>query len=132
MANITDPKKKIKIKINGADFTQDTTRQVRQGSAATLSRDEKGNIQARRDKDYAGISPETMRQDYAAKRKAKEGDGTYDGASAPRGGGPVEKTVRASGTGSKKLMIKSIKRVKKSDASPQAKRSAIKVLKMKR
>lgn len=54
------------------------------GSAASLSRNKKGDIVAKKGKDFAGVSQATMKAD--AKTRAKTGDRTYTGAPAPQGG----------------------------------------------
>lgn len=126
--NNDKPKKKIKIKVNGATFNQDTGRQVRTGSAAVLYRDDKGVIQQQKNKDFAALDQQTHKEDFDAKRKAHEGDDSFHSVAAPRVGGVVEKTVQASGTGNAKLMIKSIKRARQSSASPQAKKASIRML----
>jgi hypothetical protein len=126
MAKIDVPKKKTKIIVNSGKFRG--TPQT--GDAATLSRDDKGEIVARRGKNYAGMSDNMAREAQSQKRAAKEGDSHFDGASAPRvgGGEKLHKGVTPTGSGTKKMMIKSIKRAKKSDASPQAKKAALRIL----
>lgn len=118
MPNITDPKVK-------------DTRKVRMGSVATLVRNKKGDIEKVKDKDYAGINEQTIKEDYDYKRRLQEGDMTFDGVAAPRQGGKVDKAVSAKGTSGKKLIIRSIKNAKRSDASPAAKKASIKILRRK-
>lgn len=116
MANISgpDPKKKIS------------------GSKAKIIRNEKGDLYQKRDKDYAGVSGSTMQEDADVASAANESK-TFSGAPAPRVGGSYTKTSpTAEGTSSRKLMNKSIKMTKRSAASPQAKRSALKLLKRQR
>lgn len=130
MAKVTDPTKKTKSKviINNGKFNADTTRQVTTGSGARLERDEKGNIRQIKDKNYNGLTAQMLIENRIAMKKADIGDKSFTSQPAPRvGGSPVEKTGMASGTGNKKLIIKSIRNTKKSDASPQAKRAAIRI-----
>ncbi|HEY0749812.1 MAG TPA: hypothetical protein VGD26_01575 [Chitinophagaceae bacterium] len=97
------------------------------GSAAKLSRDSKGNLKATLKSDFAGVSQETMRQDRRA--KAGTGDGTYNGAPAPRVGGK-QKPIAPSGNvrgGTKSMLKASKKRVNKSAASASAKKAAKKL-----
>lgn len=54
------------------------------GSGAKISRNKKGDLVARKDKDYYD-TPEM--QAIVRKNKLKKGDSTFDGASAPRIGG---------------------------------------------
>lgn len=55
-----------------------------QGSAAKLSRDKSGNLRAKLDKDFGGVTKSTQKADREA--RAKVGDSTFTGAPAPRGG----------------------------------------------
>ena len=92
------------------------------GSTAKMSRDSKGNIKADRSGNYGGLSNETLKQDRAV--RAGTGDGTYSGAPAPRVGGKAS-GKRLNVVGGTKKQIKAARRnVKKSAASPQAKRAA--------
>jgi hypothetical protein len=127
-SNIDKGKKKVKIRIKDTVFNKDNQREVRSGSAATLTRNKKGVLEAHRDENFAGINEQTMREDREVKQRLKEGDSHFSGVSAPRVGGDIEPTVQAKGTSNKKLMIKSIKNVKQNSASPQAKQAAIRML----
>ena len=92
------------------------------GSTAKMSRDSKGNIKADRSGNYGGVSKETLKQDRAV--RAGTGDGTYSGTPAPRVGGKAS-GKRLNVVGGTKKQIKAARRnVKKSAASPQAKRAA--------
>ena len=128
MPKINDPKKKTKIRVNSGAFKSTT---VITGSGAALTRDDKGKLVAHRDENYAGVSAKSIREDREKRKNL--GDRTFDGMAAPRAGGgeKMKKGPQASG-GTKKMMIKSMKRVRKSDASPQAKQAAMRILKMKK
>lgn len=93
------------------------------GTPATVKRNKRGDLEATKGKDFYR-TPEL--QAAERKAKAKKGDSTFDGASAPRVGGK-QKIIAPSGPvkgGTKSMMKASKKRVSKSAASPQAKRSA--------
>lgn len=127
MTNVTDPEKKVKIKINTMSVKTDPDA-VKTGSAGRLTRNKKGGIEVKKDANYQGIDTHT-KSAQAQKRAAKEGDSHFSGVAAPRSGGKHHGGVVASGTNKRKLMIKALKNVKRSEASPQAKRSAIRMLK---
>lgn len=106
----TDPNKKKKKPVSSS------------GSGAHLSRDNKGNIVARKDKNYYG-GPGNG-------RTPGTGDMTFGGAPAPRvGGNYVGGAKSLTGTAKKSTIKKAIRSVKKSAASPQAKRAARKSFK---
>ena len=89
------------------------------GSAAKLSRTKKGDLVAKRDKNYAGVSQSTMKAD--AKTKAGTGDKTFTGAPAPRGGGKQKLIKSGNLTSATKKVIRQSRR--KPTGSPQAKKS---------
>jgi len=127
MTNLNDKPKKKKIRINNGAFNQDKTRKGGVGSAATLSRDDTGVLHANRDANFGGVTDKTIREDRAA--KAGQGDGSFHGAPAPHVGGDIDESgAIAKGTSSKKLMIKAVKNAKRTSASPQAKKAAIRAL----
>lgn len=100
---------------------------VRSGSGAVLSRDSKGNIKATLKSDFAGISQASLKE--SRQQKAGTGDGMFSGGPKPRVGGK-QKLIAKSGNvtgGTKKMLKASKRRVNKSAASPQAKRSARKL-----
>lgn len=96
------------------------------GSGAKISRNDKGDLVARKDKDYYDTAAD---QAYRRELAATKGDRTFDGAVGPRVGG-VEVKARDGAVkgGTKSMISKAKRRVKKSAASPQAKRSAIRAL----
>lgn len=93
------------------------------GAPAKVVRNKKGDLEAIKGKDFYN-TPEN--QAIVRKNKLKKGDSTFSGAPAPRVGGK-QKMIAKSGPvkgGTKKMLSASKKRVNKSAASPQAKRSA--------
>jgi hypothetical protein len=91
------------------------------GSAAVIVRDKKGTLTTLKKDDFAGVNQETLADDKARMK----GNSEFSGGPAPRVGGAAPKsTGMDTGTAKRKMIKDSIRRVKKSDASPQAKRSA--------
>lgn len=87
------------------------------------------------DPEKGPVTQESLKADWErAKRTKEEIPGklaqSYDGSPAPRVGGDApESTGMAKGTATKKLLKMSKKRARQSDASPAAKKAAIRSLK---
>lgn len=93
------------------------------GSVAKLSRDKSGNIVAKKDKNFAGVTQQSMKEDAAV--RSKTGNRSFTGAPAPRGGKQAVIAKSGAVKGGTKSQVKASKRrVNKSAASPAAKRSA--------
>ena len=103
---------------------EDPKAKGRSGSKAVIKRNKKGDLEATKKPDFAGVTNETLREDRAA--AAGTGNSFFSGAPAPR---IKEYDAATQGEvpkgGTKKQVKSSIRRVKKSGASPQAKRAAI-------
>ena len=95
----------------------------REGSAAIIKRNSKGDLEATLKPDFGGITQETLREDRI--RKAGTGDGSYGGGPAPRVGGKVEARDGAVKGGTKKMISKAKRRARSSSASKAARKSAI-------
>lgn len=94
------------------------------GNKAKLVRDKKGTLSQIRGNNYAGVSGETLSDDARVATAANKGSRDFGGL-APRVGGSFKPSgPAASGTAKKSTVKKSIKAIKRSAASPQAKRSA--------
>lgn len=100
----------------------------REGSAAIIKRNKKGNLEATLKPDFGGITQETMREDRI--RKAGTGDGDYNGGPAPRVGGKVEARDGAVRGGTKKMIRKAKRRARNSSASKGARKAAIRAYKI--
>ena len=97
------------------------------GSKAVLKRNSKGTLKATYKSDFGGITQKTMQEDRL--RAKGTGNGMYNGTPAPRVGGKQTMIAKSGAVkGGTKSMVKASKRrVGKSSASPQAKRSAKKL-----
>lgn len=89
------------------------------GSPAELKRNSKGELKAKLNKDFGGVTNATKAADRAA--RAKVGDRSFTGAPAPRGGS--QKMIAKSGPlkSASKKVIKQSRR--KPTGSPQARKS---------
>lgn len=94
----------------------------RKGSKAKLVRDKKGNLTAIRKADFGGITDQDLRE--SRKMAAGTGNSYFSGGPAPRTGGSFQSQGMASGTAKKASVKKAIKNIKKTAASPQAKKAA--------
>lgn len=96
----------------------------KQGAGAMLIRNKKGEVIGRHESEnYAGVNDKSL----AADRKvmAGTGSGHYTGSAAPRTGGTSTPSSGVPIGGTKKQIKFSKARVKKSAASPAAKKSAM-------
>lgn len=94
---------------------------VRTGSRSVIIRHKKGTMAIRKPSD-AYIGEETLAEDR--QNAAGSGTGHYTTQAAPRTGGTAMAATGLPSGGSRKQIRMSKVRVKKSAASPQAKRSA--------
>lgn len=94
----------------------------RKGSKAKQVRDKKGNLTTVKKSDFGGITDQDLRD--SRKSASKGGNSYFSGGPAPMTGGTFKGTGMASGTAKKASVKKAIKNIKKTAASPQAKKAA--------
>lgn len=107
--------------------TDPTERKVRTGSKSVVKRNKKGETEVERKKTDSYVGEETLAEDR--KYMAGKGSGQYaGGGAAPRTGGAVKATQGGVPKGGTKKQVKAGKKqIKRSAASPQAKKAALMV-----
>lgn len=119
----------VKTNVKKTDDPKKKMGAVREGSRSVVIRNKKGETEAVRKEGDLYVNTNTMKED----RKIASGKGTgqYTGSgAAPRTGGDVKMKSDGDVKGGTKKMLKASKmRVRSNNASPQAKKSALKLYK---